>query len=123
MGLTQEAFGDLGGVKRLAQAHYEKGTRNPDSAYLSAIAAAGVDVQYVLTGRRSANASSQAQQLLNAYLEASPERQRDALMVLLGGAVEADQRFKKAKIGQQITVDSNAGAMNFGDVNMSTKKK
>ncbi len=53
LGLSQEKFGALGGVLKRAQINYEKGERNPDSAYLSAIAAAGVDVLYVLTGQRS----------------------------------------------------------------------
>jgi transcriptional regulator with XRE-family HTH domain len=53
MGLSQEALGALGGVQKRAQINYEKGERQPDSAYLAAIAAAGADVLYILTGRRS----------------------------------------------------------------------
>lgn len=52
LGFSQEEMGSIGGVARNAQANYEKGIRNPDSAYLSAIVAAGVDVLYVLTGKR-----------------------------------------------------------------------
>lgn len=52
LGLTQERFGAEGGVGKLAQLNYEKGERSPDAAYLSAIALAGVDVSYVLTGER-----------------------------------------------------------------------
>jgi len=51
-GLNQADFGALGGVKKLAQFNYEKGERQPDSAYLAALAAHGVDVLYVLTGQR-----------------------------------------------------------------------
>lgn len=50
MGLSQEKFGAIGGVKKLAQINYEKGERNPDSAYLAAIAVAGADVRYILEG-------------------------------------------------------------------------
>lgn len=53
LGLTQERFGELAGVSRNSQANYEKGTRQPDAAYLELIASAGVDVLYVLTGARS----------------------------------------------------------------------
>lgn len=56
LGLNQGAFGDVGGVNRNTQANYEKGERNPDSAYLAAVAAAGVDVLYVLTGKRTPQA-------------------------------------------------------------------
>jgi len=52
LGLNQEAFAQLGGITRNTQGSYEKGERNADSVYLSAVAAAGVDVLYVLTGRR-----------------------------------------------------------------------
>ncbi|KUM45032.1 helix-turn-helix domain-containing protein [Pseudomonas sp. EpS/L25] len=50
--LTQDELGQLGGVNRNSQGKYEKGERNPDSVYLEAVAAAGVDVLYVLTGKR-----------------------------------------------------------------------
>ncbi|AHF77588.1 Putative prophage transcriptional regulator [Sodalis praecaptivus] len=51
--LSQEAFGNIGGVKKLAQHKYEKDERAPDSNYLAALSLAGVDILYVLTGRRS----------------------------------------------------------------------
>lgn len=53
LGLTQDEFGELGGVKRNAQKNYENGTRTPDASYLSAIAKHDVDVSYILTGERT----------------------------------------------------------------------
>ncbi|HEL3749990.1 TPA: helix-turn-helix transcriptional regulator [Stenotrophomonas maltophilia] len=50
LGLTQEAFGALGGVRKQAQIKYENGTRKPDSSYFEGIAAAGADIGYILTG-------------------------------------------------------------------------
>lgn len=68
LGLTQERFGAEGGVGKLAQLNYEKGERSPDAAYLSAIALAGVDVSYVLTGERGAAALAPDEAaLLSAY--------------------------------------------------------
>lgn len=52
-GWNQEELGQLGGVNRNTQGKYEKGERTPDASYLSAIAAAGVDVLYVVTGTRT----------------------------------------------------------------------
>lgn len=52
LGLTQDELGRLGGVNRNTQGKYEKGERNPDSAYLEAVISAGVDVLFVLTGTR-----------------------------------------------------------------------
>lgn len=52
LGLNQEALAEAGGVKKLAQHKYEKGENSPTVAYLQAVAAAGVDVVYALTGVR-----------------------------------------------------------------------
>jgi len=52
LGMTQTAFGEAGGVTQKTQWLYEADKRKPDSDYLSAIAAAGADVLYILTARR-----------------------------------------------------------------------
>ena len=52
LGLSQDEFAALGGVKRGAQVNYEKGERSPDVAYLTAVAKGGVDVLYLVTGVR-----------------------------------------------------------------------
>ena len=54
LGLSQKAMGELGGVAANAQGKYESGERAPRADYLAALAAAGVDVLFVLTSRRSA---------------------------------------------------------------------
>lgn len=51
--MNQTAFGAVAGVTLESQSNYETGKRNPDSIYLAAIAAAGVDVTYIITGVRS----------------------------------------------------------------------
>lgn len=53
-GLSQEAFGALGGVGRQTQINYEKGTRSPDAQYLSGLHVAGYDIGYIVTGEPSA---------------------------------------------------------------------
>lgn len=50
LGLSQEAFGALGKVRKQAQIKYEKGARRPNSEYFEGIAAAGADVDFILTG-------------------------------------------------------------------------
>ncbi|WP_261842055.1 helix-turn-helix domain-containing protein [Aliamphritea ceti] len=52
LNVSQQVFAGFGGVARNAQSNYEKGLRMPDAGYLSAIAAEGADVQYILTGKR-----------------------------------------------------------------------
>ncbi|SEI62209.1 helix-turn-helix domain-containing protein [Pseudomonas sp. NFR16] len=53
LGLSQRAFGEIGGVEPNAQGKYESGDRTPKADYLANVAAKGVDVLYVLTGNRT----------------------------------------------------------------------
>ena len=53
LGLSQTDLASTGGVGKTTQINYEKCERSPDAAYLAAAAAVGVDVLYVLTGRRT----------------------------------------------------------------------
>ena len=52
LGLNQTDFGLQVGVSRGTQKAYELGTGAPDVRYLVALEGMGVDVQYVLMGRR-----------------------------------------------------------------------
>lgn len=60
LGLSQTELGEVGGVRKQAQHLYETGVRQPDMAYLSAIATAGADVLYILTGQRSQSVAPQS---------------------------------------------------------------
>lgn len=57
LGMSQEAFGEVGGVQKGAQHNYEHGRRKPDSEYLEKIQKIGVDIGYLFCGIR--NRSSQ----------------------------------------------------------------
>ncbi len=63
LGYGQGEFAALAGVGRGAQANYEKGLRQPDLAYLELAAAAGADVQYIVTGKRAWSESDLAADL------------------------------------------------------------
>lgn len=52
LGLNQSDFAALAQVTKNSQLNYEKGERSPDAVYLAAVAGAGVDVLYVVTGER-----------------------------------------------------------------------
>jgi phage repressor protein C with HTH and peptisase S24 domain len=62
LGMSQEEFGAVGGVKKVAQSNYETGKRFPDSQYLERLAAAGVDIQFVVSGFRLDNPSQPLEQ-------------------------------------------------------------
>jgi transcriptional regulator with XRE-family HTH domain len=71
LGLKQAEFAALVGTDVPKQSLYENGHRSLRAAYLARTAAAGVDVLYVLTGRRSEGEwlDSSAGEFLSAYLK------------------------------------------------------
>lgn len=68
LGLSQTAFGEACGIKKLAQLHYEKGDRSPDVIYLEKASGLGVDLYYLLTGFRIGRTIGDLKQL-PAYQE------------------------------------------------------
>lgn len=91
LGLKQEEFAQLGGVNRNTQGSYEKGDRNPDTAYLTAVASAGVDIFYVITGERNAQSAGSLvpaeKQLLDQY-RMIPEADKQAIHRIIGAMAE-----------------------------------
>lgn len=81
LGLTQARFAELGGVSKRSQIAYEQG-RPPTTDYLVAIAAAGVDVLYVVTGERR-----------HAPSPLTSQRDVVSALALLPGAVARDLAF------------------------------
>jgi transcriptional regulator with XRE-family HTH domain len=56
LGLNQDRMAGLGRVAKRTYCNYESGLREPGAAFLEAMAAAGADVLYVLTGVRDVDA-------------------------------------------------------------------
>ncbi|WP_404472962.1 LexA family transcriptional regulator [Vreelandella venusta] len=69
LGMSQEAFGEAGGVKKVAQYNYETDKRAPDAYYLQKLRALGVDVNYLFSGTRSDGFRSN-----NSFSDGSGER-------------------------------------------------
>ncbi|PJJ20074.1 transcriptional regulator with XRE-family HTH domain [Janthinobacterium sp. 67] len=68
LGMNQEDFAAVAGLKRRAQTLYEQDERAPDALYLRALAGIGVDVHYILTGERLQSAvTSDERELLDGY--------------------------------------------------------
>lgn len=116
LGLKSMELAQIGNVGAVAQSNYERGKRHPDSVYLAAIAAVGVDVQYVLTGQRSAEPvlTPEEKNLLDAWQNAPQAVRAAALAALQAGA-------KKEKPTRTIRMDNvkNDGKMAIvnGDIN------
>src|ERR1700688_167647 len=84
--MSQTDFAALGGVQTQAQLHYEKGSRRPNSDYLIAIAAAGIDVQYLITGQPAQPAtlalSTDEQRLVAGYRDLKAREKRGVLALV-----------------------------------------
>ena len=121
LGLSQQALADRLGISLRSQQNYEKGDRNPDSAYLAAIAAAGADVLYILTGQHAGGVkpaptlTAEEETMLGYFRDASKEVRRAALGVLLGAS---------APVGGGQQVNSASGAVQvLGSKNRVTTKR
>nr|VFK23917.1 MAG: Helix-turn-helix [Candidatus Kentron sp. LPFa] len=99
LNLSQSDFAKIGGVARGAQSNYERELRKPDLEYLTGLMDAGVDIQYVLTGKRSAHEDSlkpEEEALLDNYRNSSEDSQR---ILRETSAALAQQPGKKRKTG------------------------
>lgn len=100
LGLSQGAFGEIGGVKANAQGNYEKGERLPDAGYLAALAEKGVDVLYVITGERkpfSADSiSAEEAELLKRYRQL-PDGDRAGATKMVTALAEMAGRYEVKK--------------------------
>lgn len=115
LGLTQPEMGEIGGVQKKAQLNYEKGERSPDASYLAAIAVAGADVQYILTGIRSGSAlPDDEEELLGDYrsMDAIGKKAIKALCKVYSKR-QASVSDTAAAHGKAVVqrVDTNTGAM------------
>lgn len=114
LGLSQDAFAALAKQSRKSQINYEKGDRSPDLHYLAAIAEAGADVGYILTGRRerpppgaSASDLTPAVKVTQRTVERRADRKRRPSRAAIGLRL----REERARLGvDQATYADWAGA-------------
>lgn len=96
--LTQAEFGELGGAAYRSVADWERGVAVPNAAFLAAIADAGADVMYILTGRsagqEAAPANPREAALLDNYRH-SPKDQQEVLERTASAFAKPAGRMKK----------------------------
>ena len=84
LGMTQIELGSIGGISKQDQCRYETGTKKFDANYLIAIAVAGANVLYILTGQRTERSlPSQERALLDDYRACDD----DAKRIIEGSAI------------------------------------
>ena len=97
LGLSQQALAERCGITARSQRNYESGERLPDAAYLAAIAAAGADVLYILTGQRAGGAAappppravSEGDRILLDNFHAAPAQVQAGVKTALGAFASA----------------------------------
>lgn len=97
LGLSQVAFGQLGGVKKLTQLKYEQGVRQPNIDYFDSLRSHDiVDVHYLLTGLSSAALLAAAETIAKAiaWIEESAASLRETASV--GGFWAAETEDARA---------------------------
>lgn len=99
LGMNQTDFAAQLNVSKNSQYNYEKGERSPDALYLAAADAFGVDVLYVITGRRlpaELDALSQSELDVLGYMTSMDEADR-AAYVRMGRAFSEAAATRSAK--------------------------
>ena len=111
LGMNQDDFAAAGGVKKRTQISYEYDERCPDGLYFRALAAIGVDVQYILTGQRSSSAlAADEKELLTGYRDLDVRGKASMLGMLdVVGTTQKD-------LPKSATKPSTEGIQIHGDV-------
>ncbi len=81
LGKTQDEMAEFSGLSKRSYCAYEAGETQPSAKLLAALAAAGVDIAYILTGARS------------APIESTLTRREQALLVNYRASTEDGKRY------------------------------
>lgn len=108
LGLTQEAMAAACGVAKRTQILFEQDAHLPGGAYFVEADNLGVDVVYLLVGRRERVSYADAD-VLEMWRKATPQARLAAMTILSGrdqeGGPAPRTNFSNATIGQQLSGD------------------
>ena len=103
--LDQVGFGELGGVAKNSQVNYEAGRTPPTVEYLLRLEEHGVDIGYVLTGRRSDATLPREHELLFELFGKLSARERQAVFelmsILAGATAPLEEIATQVRLGRQ----------------------
>ncbi|TNC77535.1 helix-turn-helix transcriptional regulator [Janthinobacterium lividum] len=124
LGMNQDDFAAVGGLKRRAQTLYEQNERAPDALYLRALAAIGVDVSYILTGEKTLSALTvEEKELLTGY-RGLDSRGKAGVLGMIGGMASTQSGaapsqsvpMEPSKYAINPVFHGNVGQTIYGDV-------
>jgi len=96
-GLSQPALGEIAGAAKRTVIDWEKGASSPSAVQLSALAAAGLDVLYVVTGEHNAQLSKEQPVALTDHA-----RLQLAIEAVEEGLAEIKRKLPPAKMAELI---------------------
>lgn len=85
LGLTIPEFAEAAGVKKNTVIDWQKDVSSPPAARLASLASAGVDVQYIIIGVRSAPLVGDEAKLLEGFRSLNKEMQKYVLAGIHNG--------------------------------------
>ncbi|WP_180125648.1 helix-turn-helix domain-containing protein [Rhodoferax sp. BLA1] len=107
LGLSQPKFAAIAGTTKQTLFSWESGKTAPDGFQLAALAVAGVNVGYVLTGEREGPApevlTAEERVMLDYFRQASPQVRKAALGALLSAGLPAIGNAMPSTITQTIS--------------------
>ncbi len=123
LGFSQPAFAAIGGASKGSQISWEKGTATPNAEFLYEVARIGVDVLYVVTGRRdSADMAPEEQMVLAGYRQLDARGRAGVLALISGMQSPASASVRVGgNVGQYFEGDQT-GAVNI-DMSKGRKKR
>ena len=119
LNLTQAEVASIVGVNRETWSRYESNKLMPGTEVLAAIAAAGADVQYILTGVRGSVALTPDEKLLLERYRSAAKAGKDAILGAALGQKTFEQKYSGG-VGQ--IVESITGSTAHSTIHMPTPK-
>ncbi|MGC0042291.1 helix-turn-helix domain-containing protein [Ralstonia pseudosolanacearum] len=123
LGFSQPAFAAIGNASKGSQLAWEKGAATPNAEFLHEVARVGVDVLYVVTGRRDSGLTSPDEEMVLAGYRQLDARGRAGVLALIGGMQpQVGATIKvQGKVGQYID-GNHTGPTNI-DMGSGKKKR
>lgn len=129
LGLSQPKFAAIAATTKQTLFSWESGKTAPDGFQLAALAEAGMDVLYVLTGRYAGGVkpapslSSAERTVLDLYRGASKERQAAVLGALVGVSPEAVPSVRDVRLTNKAPGGVQVGVQLGGKVQIGKKSR